>query len=70
MPWRSLLKVGLLATAMATLVLAAEAGALEVGQPAPDFTLPAPGGRQVKLTELLAKGPVVIYAFIQAFTTT
>jgi peroxiredoxin Q/BCP len=53
---------------MAALVLVAEAGALEVGQPAPDFTLPAPGGKQVKLTDLLAKGPVVIYTFIQAFT--
>jgi len=68
MPWRYLLRVGLLATAMAALVLVAEAGTLEVGQPAPDFTLPAPGGKQVKLTELLAKGPVVIYTVIQAFT--
>jgi peroxiredoxin len=53
---------------MAALVLVAEAGTLEVGQPAPDFTLPAPGGKQVKLTEFLAKGPVVIYTVIQAFT--
>lgn len=70
MAWRYVLPVGLLATAIATLVLVAEAGALEVGQPAPDFTLPAPGGKQVKLTELLGKGPVVIYTFIQAFTKT
>ncbi len=68
MPWRYLLKVGLLAMAMATLILVVEARALEVGQPAPDFTLPAPGGKQIKLTDLLGKGPVVIYTFIQAFT--
>lgn len=43
---------------------------LEVGQKAPDFTLAAPGGKQVKLGDLTAKGPVVLYTFIQAFTGT
>ena len=33
---------------------------LKVGDTAPDFTLPAPTGKQVKLSELLQKGPVVI----------
>jgi peroxiredoxin Q/BCP len=46
------------------------AAAMEVGQKAPDFTLPAPGGKQVKLGDLLGKGPVVIYTFVQAFTPT
>ena len=50
------------------LSLATQAAALEVGQKAPDFTLPAPGGKQVKLSDLTAKGPVVIFTFIQAFT--
>jgi hypothetical protein len=44
--------------------------ALVVGQKAPDFTLAAPGGKQVKLSDLTAKGPVVIFTFIQAFTGT
>ena len=44
------------------------AAALEVGDHAPDFTLPAAGGKQVKLSELTAKGPVVLFTFIQAFT--
>ena len=52
---------------LAGLILAAGASALEVGQKAPDFTLAAPGGKQIKLSDLTAKGPVVLYTFIQAF---
>lgn len=55
---------------LAGLLLAGQASALEVGQKAPDFTLPAPGGKQVKLSDLLGKGPVVVYTFVQAFTGT
>ncbi len=54
----------------ATLLIAGTADALEVGKKAPDFTLAAPGGKQVKLSEMLGKGPVVIFTFIQAFTAT
>jgi len=54
----------------AALLLAGAAQALEVGQKAPDFTLAAPGGKQVKLSDMLGKGPVVIFTFIQAFTAT
>jgi len=53
-----------------TMLLAGSASALQVGDKAPDFTLTAPGGKQVKLADLLGKGPVVIYTFIQAFTPT
>jgi AhpC/TSA family len=52
------------------LALASPVAALEVGQKAPDFMLPAVGGKQVKLSDLTAKGPVVIFTFIQAFTGT
>ena len=52
------------------LVWAGTATALEVGQKAPDFTLAAPGGKQVKLSDLTSKGPVVLFTFIQAFTST
>lgn len=64
------LKTGLMAAVLASLALTGVAPALEVGQKAPDFTLPAPGGKQVKLSDLTAKGPVVLYTFIQAFTGT
>lgn len=50
--------------------MAGVAGAIEVGQKAPDFALAAPDGKEVKLADLLAKGPVVVYTFIQAFTGT
>jgi len=49
------------------LSLAGSASALEVGQKAPDFTLTAPGNKQVKLADLLGKGPVVLYTFVDAF---
>ena len=55
---------------LAGLILTSSVAALEVGQKAPDFTLPAPGGKQVKLSDLTAKGPVVLFTFIQAFTGT
>jgi hypothetical protein len=59
----------LLLVALIALVPAASP-ALEVGQKAPEFTLVGPGNKPVKLSELTAKGPVVIYTFIQAFTNT
>lgn len=59
---------GLFLGAVAGLLLVGRANALEVGQKAPDFTLVAPGNKQVRLADLLGKGPVVIYTIIQAFT--
>jgi hypothetical protein len=49
---------------------AGSAAALEVGQKAPDFTLAGPGNKPLKLTDMLGKGPIVLYTFIQAFTGT
>ncbi|MBI4573529.1 MAG: redoxin domain-containing protein [candidate division NC10 bacterium] len=65
---RGSLVLGILMGVMAALILAGPASAIEVGQKAPDFTLAAPGGKQVKLADLLGRGPVVIYTFIQAFS--
>ena len=54
----------------AGLLTVGAASALEVGQKAPDFALNGTDGKPVKLSDLTAKGPVVIYTFIAAFTPT
>ena len=56
--------------ALLSLTLAGLGSALEVGEKAPDFTLNNVEGKPVKLSELTAKGTVVIYTFIAAFTAT
>lgn len=53
-----------------SLALAGAASAPQVGQKAPDFTLTGTDGKPVKLADLTAKGPVVLYTFIAAFTGT
>jgi len=59
-----------LAALLLGVTLAPSVGALEVGQPAPDFALNGPGGKPVKLSDLTAKGPIVLYTFVAAFTPT
>ena len=61
---------GLLLGLVTGLLLVGSAHAVEVGQKAPDFTLVAPGNKQIGLADLLGKGPVVLYTIIQAFTAT
>ena len=55
---------------LAGLLPVGAASALEVGQKAPDFALNGTDGKPLKLSDLTAKGPVVIYTFIAAFTPT
>ena len=66
----SLLLRSIVTAALASLALVGAASALEVGQKAPDFALNGVDGKPVKLSELTAKGPVVIFTFIAAFTPT
>ena len=66
----SLLLRGIVAAALTSLILVGAASALEVGQKAPDFALNGIDGKPVKLSDLTAKGPVVIFTFIAAFTPT
>jgi len=65
---RSPRAVGLLLALVFVALSAGGAAALAVGDKAPEFTLTGPGNKPVKLSELTAKGPVVLYTFIQAFT--
>jgi hypothetical protein len=65
-----------LSAVLLAVALATPAMALQVGDKAPDFTLPSSQVNAqgqpvpVKLSDLTAKGPVVIYTFIAAFTGT
>jgi peroxiredoxin Q/BCP len=61
---------GLLVGVIASLLFVGPVSALEVGQKAPDFTLNGTDGKPVKLSDLTAKGPIVLYTFIAAFTGT
>ena len=66
----SLLLRSVVVAVLMSVALAGSASALEVGQKAPDFALNGIDGKPVKLSDLTAKGPVVIYTFIAAFTPT
>ena len=70
MPTRRSLIMGVLAAVLLAVAGVGAALALEVGQKAPDFSLTGPEGKPIKLSELTAKGPVVLYTFIAAFTPT
>lgn len=70
MRYRATLARTVLAAAAAALLVAGPAGAVQVGQKAPEFSLHGPDGKPVRLADLLARGPVVLYTFIQAFTAT
>lgn len=65
---KSLIAVTMLVSLV--LVLPGSVRAVEVGQKAPDFVLNGPDGKPVRLTDLTARGPVVIYTFVAAFTPT
>ena len=44
------------------------APAVEVGDKAPDFALPATTAKEIKLADYLGKQPVVLFFFFGAFT--
>lgn len=51
-----------------SLLLAAPAAALQIGDPAPDFTAPSTMG-EMTLSQLLEKGPVVLAFYFADFTS-
>ncbi len=55
----------------AALVLAAHSSyALQVGDKAPDFSLPSTQGANIRLSDFAGKQSVVIFTYIGAFTKT
>jgi peroxiredoxin len=60
----------LIVVAMVLALGALPAAALEVGQKAPDFKLPATTKPELTLTEFAGKKNVVLFGFIGAFTPT
>jgi cytochrome oxidase Cu insertion factor (SCO1/SenC/PrrC family) len=53
----------------AVLLLASHAGhALQVGDKAPDFSLPSTSGTPVRLSDFAGKQSVVIFTYFAAFT--
>ena len=60
----------LLIAALLVVGVAAPAAALQVGDKAPDFTLPATTAEKFSLTQFQGKSNVVLFGFIGAFTPT
>jgi peroxiredoxin Q/BCP len=52
---------------MVLLLAAGQGLALQVGDKAPDFALPATTAESVKLADFLGKKPVVLFFYIAAF---
>jgi peroxiredoxin Q/BCP len=68
---RKTVQRGLWVLILLACLVVASAGSVEavqVGERAPDFTLPDQHGRLVRLGELLGKQHVVLAFYIQAFT--
>jgi hypothetical protein len=63
---------GILTLLVGSLVLlaAAQSSALQVGDKAPDFALPATTAESIKLADYLGKKSVVLFFYIGAFTNT
>jgi len=65
--WKRLVVAVLLSGAILSLG-ASHVLALQVGDKAPDFTLPGTTAEEIKLAEYIGKKPVVVFFYIGAFT--
>ena len=59
-----------LASMALVLCAAGQSPALQVGDKAPDFALPATTAENIKLADFQGKKPVVLFFYIGAFTRT
>ena len=64
--WRRLIMAVLLSSVLLALG-ASHVLALQVGDKAPDFTLSATTGGEIKLADYVGKKPVVVFFYIYAF---
>lgn len=67
--WRYLMVAALLSSVLLGLG-ARHVLALQVGDKAPDFSLPATTVEAIKLADFVGKKPVVLFFYIGAFTRT
>ena len=67
-PFRHLLRLGLVLAVI--LSLAATAAALDVGEPAPDFSLPSTSGDKVSLSQFKGKKHVLVQFYSVDFNPT
>jgi thioredoxin-dependent peroxiredoxin len=65
--WKRLVVIVLLSGVILGLG-ASHALALQVGDKAPDFTLPGTTAEEIKLADYIGKKPVVVFFYIGAFT--
>ena len=65
-------RCGILTVLIGSMLLLAvgQSSALQVGDKAPDFALPATTAESLKLADYLGKKPVVLFFYIGAFTNT
>ena len=65
--WRRLVMAALLSSALLGL-RARHVLALQVGDKAPDFSLPATTAEAIKLADYVGKKPVVVFFYVNAFS--
>ena len=64
--WKRLL-VAILLSGVILSMGASQVLALQVGDKAPDFTLPGTTGGEIKLADYVGKKPVVLFFYVYAF---
>lgn len=69
-PWWRMLMIATLLSGSVLWASLSTVQALQVGDKAPDFTLPGTTAEEIKLADFLGKKAVVLFFYIGAFTKT
>jgi AhpC/TSA family len=67
---RMRVSAGMLLLGVLLLLGAGRVMALQVGDKAPDFSLPATTAEKISLADFVGKKPVVVFFYLYAFTNT